>query len=167
MSNIKFQKTQLVELQVGLSALSQQRYGFIDQPQLRSEMAGTIVLIDAIEAYNSDDMTNSPVTGRAIITPAIMKKAGITLYVGNPKTGVANKGEYINFCPLISMHRVDSGTNPYVRDLFIVPELGVDWSKSYVSVAPAIGGSTEYSFLFNVYYHYADALNKNNGLTTR
>lgn len=156
--SIKAQKTQLVELAVTAGQLQQQRFNFTDQPQLRTEMAGVKIYIDAIETYNNAAQTVSPITGRAIITPAIMATAGLTLFVGNPNSGASNKGEYINFIPLVSMFRIQVGTNAFVRDLLTFPALGVDWSKSYVSVGTPIGGVTEYSFLFNVYYHYGEPL---------
>lgn len=150
------QKSQLVSLQVPVAQLGQQRFNFVDQPQLRSELKGKTVYIDGIEAYNSDDMSINNF-GQALITPAIMKTAYLTLFIGDAKVR-GNMGEYVNFMPLVSIHRVQAGTNPFVRELVMFPGQTVDWSKSYVTVGTPIGGATAYSFMFNVYYHFGDQL---------
>lgn len=153
MSSIVIQKSQLVSLNVPVAQLGQQRFNFTDQPQLRSLLAGKNVLIDGIEVYNDEDVTHDQ-NGAAVITPAIMKKSFITLFISDPQS-TTNMGEYINYMPFTSLHRAQAATtSPFVRDLVKFPGLTVDWSKCYVSLASPIAGATSYSFLFNIYYHF-------------
>lgn len=152
------QKSQLVELNVSGAQLTQTRFNFPDQPQLRSEMAGRTVYIDGIEVFNANDVSKSPITGTPVITETVMKLAALTLFIGDATAG-SYKGEYINYLPLTSFHRTQTTTtSPFVRDLLRFPSLGVDWSKCIVSLGAAIGGTDPFCFLFNIFYRYADEL---------
>jgi hypothetical protein len=153
------QKSQLVEIAVSVANADQStKYSFPDQPQLRTEARGIGVFIDGIEVFNVNDVSNAPISGNAIISAAIMQRSFLTLFVSTPGQN-SNKGEYINFMPLTTLHRIQSnqtGTaSPYVRDLIKLPGLTVDWSKSYVTIPVKIGViANPVSFLFNIYYHF-------------
>lgn len=157
------QKTQLVTLEVKEGMLNQQRFNFLDQPQLRSVLKGQTVYIDAIECYTNQDMAVTQI-GQAVITPAIMQKSYLTLFIDDQKDRLM-MGEYVNFMPLTTLHRTQSNQtatqSPWVRDLIMFPGLNVDWSKSYVTVGTPIGGSTPYNYLFNVYYHFGPQITGN------
>jgi hypothetical protein len=154
------QKSQLVELLVSGTQLNQTRFNFPDQPQLRSEMAGRTVYIDGIECFNSNDVSVSPITGNTVISPAVMKTAALTLFIGDATAG-SYKGEYINYMPLTSFHRIQSDTtSAFARDLLKFPSLGVDWSKSVVSIGAPIGGVDPKCFLFQIFYRYAEQISQ-------
>jgi hypothetical protein len=155
------QKSQLVEVKVSIAAAAnQQRFDFRDQPQLRTELRGRTVYIDAIEAYNVNDVSNAPISGNAIISAAVMQKSFLTLFISTPNEP-ANKGEYINFMPLTTLHRTQSNQtstpSPFVRDLIKFPGLQISWEKCLLNLASPIGTiSADVSFLLNIYYHFGD-----------
>jgi len=131
-------KFELVELTL-VAGTSGQRFNFPDQPKLRFSN------LNAVEAYNADDLTTSP-SGVTPISATNFKNAYLVLY--------SNGQESLNRIPLISLHRTQTGTtNPFVRSLMQFQGQQIAWEKSYVLTGSAItiGGSSN-SFLFGVYY---------------
>lgn len=145
---IKNLRTQLVTLSVAANASGQQ-FNFPDQPQINRDG----MVIDWIEAFNADDVSHTP-SGIAVITAAQMKYSFITMYIGEPADSSQGQGEQYNLIPLTSMHRTQSGSEPFfVRDVFGLPGTRLDWSKTKINVGQALGNVAAVSFLFQVGYH--------------
>lgn len=141
-------RTQLVELSVGANAQGQ-FFNFPDQPQINRDG----MVIDWIEAFNADDISTSP-SGIAVITAAQMKFSFITMYIAQPADSSQGQGEQYNLVPLTSMHRTQSGSEPFfVRDVFGMPGTRLDWSKTKINTGQALGNDAPVSFLFQVGYH--------------
>lgn len=141
-------RTQLVTLSVAANA-SGQKFNFPDQPQINRDG----MVIDWLESFNADDISHDP-NGIAVITAAMMKYSFITLYVGQAADTSQGQGEQYNQVPLTSLHRTQSGAQPFfVRDVFGLPGTRLDWSKTYINTGQALGNVTAISFLLQVSYH--------------
>lgn len=137
-------KSQLIELifPAGSTATKLQ---FNDQPYLRNKQ------ITGIEAFNANDVSNSP-TGNTVITATNLKQAYLTLYLndpGNPQ----NVGEWIQNVPLTIMHRVQNTSNdPFVRKAYDLVGQVIYWEKCFLTFSGPLGNVANISFLFNVYF---------------
>lgn len=147
----KLKKSQYVELYVPSTATNQQQFNFPDQPQLRN------AVLMGISVYSADDVTKTP-TGKTVVSTAILKKSFITLFIQNADAPVqsgnqsVSMGEYVNRIPLVEFHTIQQGTNPFTRTLYDFGGLRIDWAKSYITTADAIG-TGDISFLITVLYH--------------
>lgn len=151
MGLIIVKRSQLVELVVPASATNQTRFNFPDQPQINRDG----MVIDAIESLCVSDMSHSP-NQNPLISEAVLKFSYLTMYVSQSADTQIGQGEQLNQIPLSILHRSQGGTAPFVRDMFGLPALRLDWSKSYISTGQPIGVEAVTSYLFNVYYHNVD-----------
>lgn len=160
-------KTQLVELFVQGApdpGNNNTRFYFVDQPFLRSKN------VVSLETYfNSDNLGDGGLTspsGTPVFAGPLVANAYLSLYGNDPETpprnptsgvttapgGVVAQGEWIQNFPLLSLHRVNNQTDPFVfaKETFI-PRIIV-WEKSYVTIPIAGGFIDNACFLFNVGY---------------
>ena len=139
----KAAKYELVELLVpgvAVSGQTQTQWNFPDLPKLRY----TSLL--AMESFAVDTVTVSP-NNVATPTAAIMQKSYLVLY--------ANERQDLYRIPLVSFIRTQATTGasaPFVRALYEFQGQKVTWDKSYVQIASAPGNTTNFSFVFGVYY---------------
>ena len=147
----KFLKTQLVELPI-VAASTASRFYFPTQNFLRAKR------IMSIQTFTVTDIPTSP-QGNALVPTANFKVAYLTLYGENPEPKDADglpstgAGEWISRLPLIALHNISNGTDPFVYDLAEFVPRNIVWEKSYVDVIGGLGGaSPALSFLFEVGY---------------
>jgi len=139
----KAAKYELVELLVpgvAVTGQSQTQWNFPDLPKLRY----TSLL--AMESFAVDTVTVSP-NNVAAPTAAIMQKSYLVLY--------ANERQDLYRIPLVSLIRTQATSTPsapFVRALYEFQGQKVTWDKSYISIASAPGNTTNFSFIFGVYY---------------
>lgn len=124
------------------------KYYFPDLPQLRDAKIVGISFYPTISATNNVDINNVP-----LISVADAQNAYLTLYSGEI--------EALQNIPLIKLLNVyfnDVGAggqyfgNP--EGIFAINDLVIDFSKSYVSIAPTatITGALPQSISFGIYY---------------
>jgi len=121
---------------------------FPDQPQLDG------MEINAIETYCDDDVPQSFQTqGLVVVDITALISSALVLYESQKydDDGGAYK-DGVKYLPLVSLHRVDNGSNPFVRDLPIFACNRVQWLKSGVVIGPSITFETDVAFVFAVYY---------------
>lgn len=139
----KAAKYELVELLVpGVASTgqTQTQWSFPDLPKLRY----TSLL--AMETFGVDTMTVSP-NNVATPTAAILQKSYLVLY--------ANERQDLYRIPLISLVRTQATTGastPFVRALFEFQGQKVTWDKSYIQISSAPANTSNFSFIFGVYY---------------
>jgi hypothetical protein len=119
------------------------RFFFNDEPQLR------FASMKALEVYTPGVVTNSPLSGNALLALADMQKTFLVLYYGDK--------EAVSRIPVLALNRVatNSGTgNPYVFNLNQFENPRVIWSKSYLVTPTAYAtiGSANFSVIFGVHY---------------
>lgn len=142
-----FTKLQVVELDVTVAQGTSNNYQFTPQTYLSGAEPKKIT---SIETFTSSELTTSP-QGVALITPAQMKTSYLTLYFRDGKAANSD-GLWIRQIPLVAFHRTVSGTDPYVRDLFLLDKPIVIWEKSYIETFPVLGNSSPAAFVFSVGY---------------
>lgn len=144
---------QNVEVYVQNNNDTQSLFNFPDQPQLRWAK------LWYIETFCISDMTVTP-SNHALVTYANMLKSYLILNCqdldstpasGNNQNAKIPMGEYINYLPLVTMHRVQQGTNAFTRQLYFFNGMAIDWSKSKVFI-PGGPGVSDFSWMFNVWY---------------
>lgn len=120
------------------------QFNFPDLPQLTGQN-GYPVIINAIEIYNSDTISASPVSGSTVASKTDIDKSFLTLYQGDLQT--------ILNIPLNILNRVQATNNPhpFVRQPFMLNLENVSWTKSYVSLASA-ATNTGRVFAFGIHY---------------
>ena len=139
----KAAKYELVELLVpGVASTGQTntQWSFPDLPKLRY----TSLL--AIETFGVDTVTASP-NNVAAPTAAILQKSYLVLY--------ANDRQDLYRIPLVSLVRTQATTSastPFVRGLYEFQGQKVTYDKSFVQIASAPGNTTNFSFIFGIYY---------------
>lgn len=142
-------RTQLVELIVPSAQSGATKFNFPDQPQINRDG----MVIDYIESLCVTDVTYTP-SQVPVITEAMMEFSFFTGYVSMSANTDIGQGEQINQYPLTLMHRAQgSATTSFVRDMFGLPALRMDWSKSYITTGQPLGNGAAIAFLFNVGYH--------------
>jgi hypothetical protein len=137
-------KTQLIELVVPANS-TLVNFTFNQQQQLLMKD------IISIETFTVTDFPLSPL-GNVLPTYAQLAKGFITFYGSNPQDTNA-KGQWLYNKPLISLHRVINGTDPYVRDLWTLMPRNITWEKCQINLPVGPLGNTEQlSFVFDVGY---------------
>lgn len=139
-------KSQILELVVaGVSGGNTQvvMY-FTDQPFLRDK------LLNSIECYNATDIPKSPL-GNALVSSAQMSEAYLTLYGDDPES-IDGAGQWVQQVPLVSLHRVNNGSTPYVFQLDDFYPRKITWEKSFITLTTALANTTNLSFIFNIGY---------------
>jgi hypothetical protein len=150
----QYLKTQLVESKTVLASSTQLRIQFPTQVFLQDKN------ILSIEAYSIHDMSITP-GGNVLPTAANMLQSVLTLYSNDPENPTAS-GEYVTQFPLLSLHRMVNGTDPYVFELpKLIPRV-ITWEKSYIDFLPTaanatLGNSASLAYLFNVVYTGLDS----------
>jgi hypothetical protein len=107
--------------------------------------------IISLETFTVTDMPISPL-GNILPTAANILNSFLTLYGSNPQDA-QSKGEWLIQIPLITLHRINNGTDPYVWDLYTQVPRNIVWEKSKVTLATGtLGNASTLSFVFNVGY---------------
>jgi hypothetical protein len=136
-------KSQLVENPI-VAASTKSRFYFPTQNFLRLKQ------IVSIEILTNLDASQAP-SGNDVTTGADLISGYLTLYGDNPEAANA-QGEWVQQIPLISLHRINNGVDPFVFGLFNMLPRNIVWEKSYVETFPALTPDTDTSFLFQVGY---------------
>lgn len=130
----QYLKSQIVETNPILAATTQLRFQFPTQVFLRSRN------ILSIESFSVHDLSISP-NGNVLPTSANMLQAVLTLYSNDPENPTAS-GEYVERFPLLALHRMVNGIDPYVFELpKFIPRI-VTWEKSYIDFLPTTANPT-------------------------
>lgn len=140
-------KTQWVELILqgtNASPNTQTQPNFLPQTYLNNK------LIVSLETYSAGDVPVSP-QNNPLLTIAQLKTGFLTLYMSDPDNQ-DGPGQWIYNIPLISLHNVQNGTDPYTRDKFLMMPASIVWEKSYLYFPAAIAVTVNTSVLFNVGY---------------
>lgn len=144
----KAKRSQLVELVIGTNVTgNNQQVYFQNQPQLQSISGDRGIYIKGITTYTDDFLSGSPLSSNTVATATDIKNAVLVLSV--------NGENAFNMIPLVDMVNVQSTTNtPWNWQPFLLKNVClVDWTKSYVQVITAPGG-TPFSYIFKVFYDY-------------
>lgn len=134
----KFNKYQYVELQVNVG---QGNASFTPQQYLQNRQ------VYSFEVFTSDDV-NQARSNLLLATPAMVEGMFLNLYcsdVNKPVQAIPNSsqvngqgwGLWFRDVPLTALHRVSSGTDAYVRDLFEMYGETIDFEQSYINITPA------------------------------
>lgn len=139
---LRASKYELVELLVqGVAGgNTQTKFNFPDLPKLR------YVSTLAIETFGSDTMSVSP-NNVAIAANTILEKSYLVLY--------SDERQDLYRIPLISLCRTQATTGantPFVRQLFEFNAPKIIWDKSYVELGSAPANTTNFSYIFGVFY---------------
>jgi hypothetical protein len=137
----KVQNYEFIEVVVPQSSTGT-RFYFPDQPQLR------FVSLLNLVCYTTDTITNSVLSGNALLSTANLKNSYLVLYY--------NDKESVNRIPVLELNRVVSNSATAAVSFDITPFAGqqIIWSKSYIQTPTAyasISGSN-FSVCFGVYY---------------
>lgn len=136
----KYEMVELLVPGVATTGQTQTQWNFPDLPKLRY----TSLL--AVETFAVDTMTVSP-NNVAVAAAAILQKSYLVLY--------ADERQDLYRIPLVSLVRTQattSATSPFVRQLFEFQGQKVTWDKSYIQIASAPANTSNFSFIFGVYY---------------
>lgn len=136
-------KSQIVELVVPASS-TLTRFQFTTQNFLRQKQ------VVSLETFSINDLLLSP-QGYALPTKANLQSAYVTFYGSDPEKPDAN-GDWLQTIPLLSMHRMVNGTDPYVFDLYRLVPRSIVWEKSFIQLGAQLGSGSIVSFVFNVGY---------------
>jgi len=159
---LKYDAYQAVEIQIaGVSGgQTGTQFNFPDLPYLRPNSADIV----AVELYTINTLTNSTVSNTATASIAIMKTAALTLYGGilNPENGepVKQGNEIIQRVPALRLNNIqNASTDPFSRNIFLLNNMQVDWTKSFISLSAAPANTTNISFCFGVYFNFKKQFN--------
>ena len=118
------------------------RFFFGDQPQLR------FVSLLNLVCYTPDTITNSVLSGNAVLSLANLKTSFLVLYY--------NDRESVNRIPVLDLTRVVSNSATAAFSFDITPFAGqqIIWAKSYIQTPVAYSSisSGNFSVCFGVYY---------------
>ena len=132
------------------SGQTQQQFNFPDLPYLRPNMA----YIQAIEVYTLASVTNSPISGTALVSLPIMQKTALTIYGGVPDVKQGN--EIIQRMPILRLNNLrNAATDPYAQQIMKFRDLQIDWTKTMLTIANSPGNITDMAFVFGVYFNFA------------
>ena len=137
-SNLPIYNSRLVIIPITTSAVVGKMY-FPDQPDLlQAKIVG-------ITAHSYSTLESDP-NGVPVVSYAQMILSYLTLVEGNDEfvQGIGLQ----KFCP------INANLQPYNPGGYIpIQPRKVDWTKSYVSIAPGVAGdAASYSYVFNVFY---------------
>ncbi len=157
--SLKYDAFQAVEI-VLPAGTTAQTFNFQDQPYLRPDAADIV----AIEAYTANSLTSSPISRNALATITVMKTASLTLYGGikNPVNGEVIKqgNQIIQQVPVVRLNNIqNASTDPFSRNIFLLNNMQVDWTKSYIELTAAPGNVAAASFVFGVYFNFKKQFN--------
>jgi hypothetical protein len=153
-----FDAVQAVEIIIqGVSGgQTQQNFPFPDLPYLRPANAR----IKGIEILTINTITKSPLSGLALATAANLQTCFLTLYGGIP--GVMQGNEIVQRLAVNRLNVVQNATpDPFVRGVFPLRNMQVDWTKSNIYFQTAPGNTTTIAVVFNVYFDFLQTLPQN------
>lgn len=137
----KVQNYEFIEVVVP-QASTGTRFFFPDFPQLR------FVSMLNLVCYTADTISNSVLSGNALLPIADLKKSYLVLYY--------NDKESVNRIPVLELNRVVSNAATAAFSYDITPFAGqqIIWSKSYIQTPTAYAGigAANFSICFGVYY---------------
>ena len=137
-------KSQIVELVVPANS-TQVNFTFNFQQFLGQKN------IISLETFTINDMPVSPL-GNILPTYAQLSNAFVTFYGQNPEDTSSN-GIWLSEIPMVTLHRMINGTDPYVRDLYSQMPRVIVWEKSKITLATGnLGNEAQLSFVFQVGY---------------
>jgi hypothetical protein len=133
----RFNKYQYVELLINPG---QANPGFTPQQYLQNRQ------IYSLEVFNASDINESR-SNINIATAAMVEGMFLNLYCtdvnlavqsipGSTQVTGQGWGLWFRDVPCSALHRVQAGTNPYVRDLFEIGGNLIDFEQSYVNITP-------------------------------
>jgi hypothetical protein len=135
-------KFELVEISVpGVASTGQTgtRWNFPDLPKLR------YTSLQALQVFSIATLTIAP-SGQALASTAILQKSYLVLY-SNDRQDNYN-------VPLLSLNPIQDASNtPFQRGLYEFSGQKATWDKSYISIASAPANTTNFSFVFGIYYN--------------
>jgi|GEM_PF-1946169 len=135
-------KFELVEINVpGVASTGQTgtRWNFPDLPKLR------YTSLQALQVFSIATLTIAP-SGQALASTAILQKSYLVLY-SNDRQDNYN-------VPLLSLNCIQDASNtPFQRGLYEFSGQKATWDKSYISIASAPANTTNFSFVFGIYYN--------------
>lgn len=147
---------QAIEIRIpGVSGGGQtgQNWSFPDLPYLRPANAR----IKGIEVYTIGTITKSPLSGTPLATAANLQTAFLTLYGGID--GVKQGNEIIQRVPLLRLNVIQNATpDPFVRSVFSLQSMQVDWTKCNVIFQTAPGNTSDIAVCFGVYFDFINTL---------
>lgn len=157
--SLKYDAFQAVEI-VLPAGTTAQTFNFQDQPYLRPDAADIV----AIEAYTANSLTSSPISRNALATITVMRTASLTLYGGikNPVNGemIKQGNQIIQQVPVVRLNNIqNASTDPFSRNIFLLNNMQVDWTKSYIELTAAPGNVAAASFVFGVYFNFKKQFN--------
>ena len=132
----RIQKFEFVEIYVP-SGSTATRWAFPDLPKLR------YVALLGIEAYTVTAVPTC-ISGRPPISLANFQKGFLTLY--------ADERQDIYRVPLVSINRIQAGSDPFVRAMPVTSGQKITWDKSYVEFPTLTAPASDSSIAFGVYY---------------
>jgi len=142
MASIKFERYQLVDIEIGAS-FSGNSITLPDQPMLRN------MRITGIEAYSIVDFPISFITGNALPTTAQMALIALDLYTHDPNNE-HDMGEFVYKLPLVTIHNMQ--TTQYVQRVLRFDDLMVAWEKCQLIFAQPLTPPTRFSVCLGVFY---------------
>ena len=138
---------------------TQQKNPFGTQQQLQNRK------IIAIETFNNQDVTNSPITTSNPVIPFnIFQASFLTMYTAAIPAGAGKPGQaeglYFDQLPLCMFRRQFNANNLASAagsgggELFRIRPTEMSWTKCYVSIPTPVsmGSATSYSMLLLVHY---------------
>jgi hypothetical protein len=124
-----------------------QIFNFVDQSFLRPPMS----VIVGMQCFTVNTQALAP-DGTPNVTLAIAAKSFLTLY--GKKRGTNNPlSEIVQRMPIYNINAIQNASNdPFVREIFEVGDLEIDWQKSFVTVGSAPANLTNLAYVFGFYY---------------
>lgn len=150
-----FDAVQTVEVIVAgtASGQTQQTFSFPDLPYLRPANAR----IKGIEILTIGTITKSPLSGLAVSPAANLQTCFLTLYGG--LDGVIQGNELVQRLAVNRLNVVQNSTpDPFVRSVFPLNSMQVDWTKSNIYFQTAPNNTTTFAVVFNVYFDFIQTL---------
>lgn len=137
----KVQNYEFIEVIIPQSSTGT-RFYFADQPQLR------FVSLLNLTCYTTDTISNSVLSGNALLSIANLQKTFLVLYY--------NDKESVNRIPVLELNHVASNAATAAFNYDITPFAGqqIIWSKSFIQTPTAYGSisAANFSACFGVYY---------------
>jgi hypothetical protein len=141
----------IIECVMPANAKANQKVTFNPQTDVQTIIGDQTVVIEAIETYTKQDITNSPLT-TANPTAAAGDLTRATLLL---RSGTF---EQLSQMPLASLRRVIPDAANYAPSVWQLMQFRdltrIDWTKSGIILVADAVTVTKFSFLFGVYYDY-------------
>lgn len=121
------------------------KFNFPDIPQLRSDVTKDIV-IRAMRTYN-DQIQPLDFNGNTVVSLAQLQGAFLTLYVDGEESTFR-----VPLTDLLNSEGILVNPQIWNREIFSFDDIRVDWTKSYITLAAALGNANPIAFTFQVHY---------------